>query len=67
MSGGWPGHSVLAVPVPALDDWVRERTRGHDPAWVSTDPGFVHAHAGLRRVVEMPGESPWPIIGWWRA
>ena len=44
MSGRWPGHSVLAVPVPALDDWVRERTRGHDPAWVSTDPGFVHAH-----------------------
>jgi hypothetical protein len=44
VSGRWPGHSVLAVPVPALDDWVRERTRGHDPAWVSTDPGFVHAH-----------------------
>lgn len=44
MSGRWPGHSVLAVPVPALDGWVRERTRGHDPAWVSADPGFVHAH-----------------------
>lgn len=44
MSGPPTGHSVLAVPVPALDDWVRERTRGHDPAWVSTDPGFVHAH-----------------------
>ncbi|MDR7155499.1 cell wall-associated NlpC family hydrolase [Sphingobium xenophagum] len=29
--------------------------------------GFVHAHAGLRRVVEMPGASPWPVIGWWRA
>jgi hypothetical protein len=23
--------------------------------------GFVHAHAGLRRVVAMPGESPWPV------
>ena len=34
---------------------------------VGTGAGFVHAHAGLRRVVEMPGESPWPIIGWWRA
>ena len=33
---------------------------------VGTGAGFVHAHAGLRRVVEMPGESPWPIIGWWR-
>ena len=29
--------------------------------------GFVHAHAGVRRVVEMPGASPWPVIGWWRA
>ena len=29
--------------------------------------GFVHAHAGLRRVVEMPGASPWPVMGWWRA
>ncbi|ALR21771.1 hypothetical protein [Sphingobium baderi] len=29
--------------------------------------GFVHAHAGLRQVVEMPGGSPWPIISHWRA
>lgn len=28
---------------------------------------FVHAHAGLRKVVEMPGPSPWPILGRWRA
>lgn len=28
--------------------------------------GFVHAHAGLRRVVVMPGPSPWPVIGHWR-
>ncbi|MHA6769956.1 peptidoglycan endopeptidase [Sphingobium ummariense] len=28
--------------------------------------GFVHAHAGLGRVVEMPGGSPWPVLGWWR-
>jgi murein DD-endopeptidase / murein LD-carboxypeptidase len=29
--------------------------------------GHVHAHAGLGRVVEMPGESPWPILGRWHA
>ncbi|WP_176592772.1 peptidoglycan endopeptidase [Sphingobium sp. EM0848] len=29
--------------------------------------GHVHAHAGIGRVVEMPGESPWPVIGYWRA
>lgn len=28
--------------------------------------GFVHAHAGLRRVVFLPGETPWPIAGEWR-
>lgn len=28
--------------------------------------GHVHAHAGLGHVVEMPGDSPWPVIGYWR-
>ena len=28
--------------------------------------GFVHAHAGLRRVVLLPGASPWPIAHQWR-
>jgi len=28
--------------------------------------GLVHAHAGLRRVVLMPGPSPWPVLGQWR-
>lgn len=37
-------HTVLAVPVPALDDVVRERTAFYDPSFVSKDPGFVHAH-----------------------
>lgn len=66
-----PGHTVLAVPVPALDDWVRERTRGYDDAWVATDPDFVHAHvtvlapwvpapspADLDRVRALLGEVP---------
>ncbi len=29
--------------------------------------GHVHAHAGLGRVVLMPGASPWPVRGAWRA
>ena len=28
--------------------------------------GFVHAHAGLRRVVVTPGPVPWPVVGQWR-
>ena len=33
---------------------------------VFTGGGFVHAHAGLRRVVEVPGISPWPVLSIWR-
>lgn len=38
------GHTVLAIPVLALDDVVRERTRFYDPSFVSSDPRFTHAH-----------------------
>ncbi len=38
------GHSVLAVPVPALDSVIRERTACYDASFVSADPNFVHAH-----------------------
>lgn len=38
------GHTVLAIPVPGLEDVVRERTQFYDPSFVSDDPGFVHAH-----------------------
>jgi len=33
---------------------------------VRTQQGFVHAHAGLRRVVETPGEPAWPLLGVYR-
>jgi len=32
-----------------------------------TGDGLVHADARLRRVVERPGDPPWPIISVWRA
>ncbi|WP_338749661.1 2'-5' RNA ligase family protein [Janibacter alittae] len=38
------GHTVLQLPVPALEDWVRERTRFYDTGFVSADPRFGHAH-----------------------
>jgi 2'-5' RNA ligase len=41
------GHSVLAVPVPALDHVIRERTARYDASFVSADPTFVHAHITL--------------------
>lgn len=33
---------------------------------VRTDAGFVHAHAGIRRVVETPGMPEWPLLGVYR-
>jgi lipoprotein Spr len=33
---------------------------------VLTGAGFVHADAGLRRVVEVPGAVPWPALSGWR-
>jgi murein DD-endopeptidase / murein LD-carboxypeptidase len=34
---------------------------------VMTDAGFVHADAGIGRVVETPGPPPWPVIAIWEA
>lgn len=33
---------------------------------VATGAGFVHADAGLRRVVETPGAPRWPLLAVWR-
>ena len=38
------GHTVLLVPVPALEPFVRARTEHYDRDYVSADPRFVHAH-----------------------
>ncbi|MFT4265524.1 MAG: 2'-5' RNA ligase family protein [Nocardioides sp.] len=43
----WTGHTVLAVPVPELEAWVRERTAFYDASFVSADPDFVHAHVTI--------------------
>ncbi|GAB4007300.1 2'-5' RNA ligase family protein [Nocardioides ultimimeridianus] len=57
------GHSVLAVPVPALEGFVRSRWQHYDPAWVSTDPGFTHAHVTvLAPFLESPGEDDLAVL-----
>lgn len=38
---------MLAVPVPALEEVVRERTAFYDASFLSADPDFVHAHITL--------------------
>jgi len=37
-------HTVLVVPVPELETFVRERTSHYDTSFLSADPAFVHAH-----------------------
>lgn len=37
-------HTVLLVPVPELEPFVRARTEHYDTDWLSADPAFVHAH-----------------------
>ena len=39
------------LPVPALEEVVRERTAFYDASFLSADPDFVHAHITLL--------SPW--------
>lgn len=58
-----PGHTVLAVPVPALDAVVRERTSFYDASFVSRDPGFVHAHVTvLAPWVPHPAEAETAVV-----
>lgn len=44
MTSAATGHSVLQVPVPALEPFVLSRTAHYDTDYVSADPDFVHAH-----------------------
>lgn len=37
-------HTVLLVPVPELEEFVRGRTLHYDASFLSADPAFVHAH-----------------------
>jgi 2'-5' RNA ligase len=66
-----PGHSVLLVPVPPLEGYVRARSAHYDPAYLSDDPAFVHAHVTAlgpfvdeltddveRRVAAIAAETP---------
>jgi hypothetical protein len=50
-----PGDVLVCVAGPAQFHLV-----------VATESGFVHADAGLRRVVERPWPVPWRIAGVWR-
>jgi murein DD-endopeptidase / murein LD-carboxypeptidase len=61
------GAGLREVTEPASGDVLVMRPGAgqlHLAVW--TGSGLVHADAGLRRVVERPGEVPWPVVGVWR-
>jgi murein DD-endopeptidase / murein LD-carboxypeptidase len=62
------GFTVCAPNTPAeAGDVVLAQTAPHQMhIMIAVQGGFVHAHAGLRRVVMMPAPSPWPILGRWQ-
>lgn len=39
-----PGHTVLAIPVPELEEFVRGRTAHYDADYLAADPSFGQAH-----------------------
>jgi hypothetical protein len=41
------GHTVLVVPIPELEAYVRARTLFYDASFLSVDPAFVHSHLTL--------------------
>jgi murein DD-endopeptidase / murein LD-carboxypeptidase len=58
---------VRVAPQSEGDVLVMRAGPGQVHLGVATATGLVHADAGLRRVVERPGEAPWSILSIWRA
>lgn len=40
----WPGHAVLQIAVPAMEEFIVAQNRRYDAGFVSEDPRFHHAH-----------------------
>jgi hypothetical protein len=57
-------HTVLVVPVPELESFVRERTEHYDASFVSADPSFVHAHiSALGPFLDEPSDDALALVG----
>lgn len=57
---------VALAAAEAGDVIVCEAGTGQFHLAMLTGSGFMHADAGLRRVVERPLPAPWPVVGAWR-
>lgn len=58
------GHSVLLVPVPALERFIRARWEHYAPELVSRDPAFTHAHVTvLAPYLDEPSADDLAVVG----
>ena len=60
------GGMVAVTDARAGDLMLMQVGPGQLHLGIASEDGMIHADAGLRQVVERPGEPPWPVIGRWR-
>lgn len=69
MNAAFDASGFFRLPVEqaeAGDVLVARSGPGQLHTLILTLGGYVHAHAGLRRIVEAPGTPPWPVLAAWR-
>ena len=58
------GHSVLLLPVPVLEGFIRARWEHYAPDLVSRDPAFTHAHVTvLAPYLDEPSAADLALVG----
>lgn len=63
------GEFFRRVPVAeecAGDLLLVQAGAGHPHLLIMTTAGYLHADIRLRRIVEVPGSVPWPVLSAWR-
>ena len=69
VNGGFDQSGFIRIaPVAARDGdiLVVRPAPGALHVVILTDSGYLHADMRLRKVVEVPGELPWPVLSAWR-
>ncbi|MES2119214.1 MAG: peptidoglycan endopeptidase [Pseudomonadota bacterium] len=66
LQAGLARHFRKVRKVEAGDVLLLEVASDQPHLAVRTSAGFVHAHAGIGRVVETPGLPEWPLLGAYR-
>jgi hypothetical protein len=61
-----PAMKIDAAEARSGDILLVQAGPGQHHLLVLVEGGFVHADAGLGRVVERPGAVPWPVLAAWR-